>query len=429
MTARFAFYGDDFTGSVDALLQFRRTGLDGLLVTSPDAAMHASDADVVGIAGVARSLPSAELNGEVRPAIAALLELEPDVLQYKVCSTADSSPEIGSIGRVIEIGRALVGTSPVPVLFAQPDFGRYTVFGHHFAAEQGEVYRIDRQPTMASHPITPIRESDMRRHLAMQTALSVGSVPWTAYGTQEAPVAGGPNFGDSDILVMDALTDEHLRQVGFGVLAQVECGRRMFVVGSGGMSRGLGLARGQGHDSPLPTAATPAPDRTLVLSGSASVLTWRQVQAAVSAGFMAVDLFAEDAHGAAVRLIADGHDVVVYSTVPGRNSNATSGQVEAALAAIGTAALRARPATRLVVCGGDTSGNVLRRMGVDSLKIETNPWGMVSLCRAAGAAENLGVGTDVVLKGGQMGHETLFADIRAGVASTASDRPASSATD
>src|SRR5215217_6648936 len=78
---RVAFYGDDFTGSVDALRQL--------------------------------------------------------VVQYKACSTADSSPAVGSLGRVIEVARDVFGPAPVPVLFAQPDFGRFTAFGHHFAAEGG----------------------------------------------------------------------------------------------------------------------------------------------------------------------------------------------------------------------------------------------------------------------------------------------------
>ena len=39
---------------------------------------------------------------------------------YKVCSTFDSSPAIGSIGRAIEIGRAVFGEAPVPLLLGAP---------------------------------------------------------------------------------------------------------------------------------------------------------------------------------------------------------------------------------------------------------------------------------------------------------------------
>ena len=109
------------------------------------------------------------MDAELRPVLAALAALEPRIVQYKACSTADSSPTIGSLGRVIELGREHVSASARAVLFAQPDFGRYTVFGHHFAAEDGIVYRLDRQPTMSTHPSTPMTESDLAVHLARQT--------------------------------------------------------------------------------------------------------------------------------------------------------------------------------------------------------------------------------------------------------------------
>ena len=53
---------------------------------------------------------------------------------YKVCSTFDSSPEVGSIGRAIEVGREVFSSKFVPILAAAPRFGRYTLFGHHFVA-------------------------------------------------------------------------------------------------------------------------------------------------------------------------------------------------------------------------------------------------------------------------------------------------------
>lgn len=414
---RLAFYGDDFTGSVDTLLQLRRTGLDGVLVTSPDAVAGAGDHDVLGIAGVARSLPTAELESEVKPAFTALLALQPHILQYKVCSTADSSPEIGSIGRVIEIGREMMGPAPVPVLFAQPDFGRWTAFSHHFAADHGEVYRIDRQPTMANHPVTPATESDLRLHLAAQTSLRVGGLHWTGYAADtEGRALARDAHQTPDVLVLDALTDAHLRHLGAALARDARAGSTRFVVGSGGISRAYGLGLADlgvtTGGAELPTSASPAPERTLVVSGSASALTWRQVQAAAVAGFETIDLYSDGAHDRALAALANGRDVVVHSTSPGAHRGAASEDIETRLAAIGVAALQRAPRTRLVVCGGDTSGNVLRRMGVVSLHIEANPWGMVSLCRAArrGGAPAF----EVALKGGQMGHENLFDDIRSG---------------
>jgi len=71
-------------------------------------------------------------------------------------------------------------------------------------------------------------------------------------------------------------------------------------------------------------------------------------------------------------------------------------------------------------CGGahtlsdsDTSGNVLRRFGVERLGITARPWGNVVLCHASGPAAHLQK-VELVLKGGQMGHTSLFDDIRLG---------------
>lgn len=416
---RFAFYGDDFTGSVDSLLQFRRTGLDGVLVTSPEAVAGVGEADVVGIAGIARSLLTAELEAEVRPAFESLLALGPQVLQYKACSTADSSPEIGSLGRVIEIGRTLVGTAPVPVLLAQPDFGRYTAFSHHFAADRGEVYRLDRQPTMANHPVTPIAESDMRQHLQAQTDLRIGGMHWPGYVDPDALAAAlDPARDDVDVLVLDALTDEHLTDLGSCLLSTTSRPLIRFALGSGGLSRALGLgvraASGERVETPLHAAGVEAAEEgVLVLSGSASELTWRQVQAAANAGFTAIDLFADGAHDQAVNLASAGGAVVVHSARPDAPRTASSSEIEERLAAMGTATLQQRQ-VRLVVAGGDTSGNVLRRIGIDSLRIRCNPWGIVSLCQGTGTADHLRSGIEVALKGGQMGHENLFDDIRSG---------------
>lgn len=364
---RAAFYGDDFTGSVDALLQFRRAGLSGVLVTGPEIHVPQGDYDVIGIAGVARSLPTQALADEVVPALRRLRDLRPAVVQYKVCSTADSSPEIGSIGRVIELAQDLFPPAPVPIVFAQPDFGRYTFFGHHFARDGDAVYRLDRQPTMTSHPVTPADESDLRLHVARQTALRIGSVHWPDLNPEAL------NRAEAAAVVCDAFTDEHLDRIAAAVLAAEP--RPRFVVSSGGLSGALGRLLAIEDRVPLPASVAAAAGPTLVLNGSRSALTRRQVAAA-------------------------GPDIVVHSSDSADR-----------LAELADAGLRQNPKTRLVLCGGDTSGAVLRQLGVQTLEITSRPWGNVVLCRAS--APQFGA-FEVVVKGGQMGHLDLFDDVKHG---------------
>ena len=57
----------------------------------------------------------------------------------------------------------------IPMVVGDPGMGRFQSFGHLFALAQGEGYRLDRHPTMSKHPVTPMDEADLGRHLAKQT--------------------------------------------------------------------------------------------------------------------------------------------------------------------------------------------------------------------------------------------------------------------
>ncbi|WP_371079435.1 four-carbon acid sugar kinase family protein, partial [Salmonella enterica] len=82
-----------------------------------------------------------------------LAALGAPIVQYKVCSTFDSSPEVGSIGQAIELGVQHTHAHWSPMVVGAPRLQRYQVFGHLYAAAQGEVWRIDRHPTMSRHPV------------------------------------------------------------------------------------------------------------------------------------------------------------------------------------------------------------------------------------------------------------------------------------
>ncbi len=82
---------------------------------------------------------------------AALQQSGAAFVHYKTCSTFDSAPHIGSIGKAIELGRDCFGSHTVPVIVGVPRLGRYQVFGNLFAKSgvERELYRLDRHPTMA----------------------------------------------------------------------------------------------------------------------------------------------------------------------------------------------------------------------------------------------------------------------------------------
>jgi len=410
--AELAYYGDDVTGSVDVLLQFARRGLSGrLFIGVPDRAdlLHAArSVDVVGIAGIARSLATADLDAEVRPALEALRDTRAGIVQYKACSTVDSSPQIGSLGRVLEIGREVFGQAPTPVLFAQPDFGRYTAFGHHFAAEGGTVHRLDRQPTMSTHPSTPIDESDIALLLGRQTPLPIASVPFTGYASS-AVLASSIDGSDAAAVILDALDDSHLALIGDALVSSPAAGPR-FVLGSGGLSRAVALAVPAVERAGASAAASGGP--VLVVSGSRSPASSRQAHAAREAGWLVGPLAFDGTDAAVQDALASGRSVVLTADdadLPAGVEPLTAIARASALAA--STALRAGLTRRVIVCGGDTSSRVVRLLGIHSLSIASHLGGNVVVLRA-GADDPAIDGVELLLKGGQVGDDDLFERVR-----------------
>ncbi|WP_243231728.1 four-carbon acid sugar kinase family protein [Microbacterium sp. CIAB417] len=404
-----AFYGDDFTGSVDALLQFARRGWSGRLFTTlPDAEAlrrAASEVDVVGVAGISRSLDPAAMDAELRPVLEAFADLDPRLVQYKACSTADSSPSVGSLGRVIEIGREVFGDRVVPMLFAQPDFGRYTLFGQHFAAERGTVYRLDRQPTMSQHPSTPMTEAELAVHIGRQTDAPIGAVSMLAYDDLARRLREATSTG----IVLDALTDDHLEAVG---RALGELPSPVFAIGSGGLSHGIAAAAP--GDAPTIPEATATRGPVLVVSGSRSAQTRRQADAAAAAGWL-VRPWALDGSSSpdVLEALRAGRGVVLTSDdadAPGDRPILEA--IADAAASLVREAVAAGATRRVIVCGGDTSSRVTRLLGVDALSIAANPWGNVVILRAHSGGSRID-GLELLLKGGQVGADSLFVDVAA----------------
>src|SRR5206468_649296 len=106
----------------------------------------------VGIAGVARSQSPAWMDAHLPPIFRALAALSAPIAHYKVCSTFDSAPHVGSIGHAIDLAAPLLGGDWHPLFVAAPSIERYQAFGNLFAMVGGVGYRLDRHPTMSRHP-------------------------------------------------------------------------------------------------------------------------------------------------------------------------------------------------------------------------------------------------------------------------------------
>lgn len=455
-SVRLAFYGDDFTGSTDALEVLAFAGLRcALFLKPPTPAMlqRFGHLDAIGLAGDSRGMTPQEMDVALPALLAALAKLAP-IVHYKVCSTFDSSPAIGNIGRVIDIARSCVSDGMVPIVAGNPALGRYCLFGNLFARSgtDGKVYRIDRHPIMSVHPVTPMDEADLSVHLARQASLAIAKFTIAdldkgrdAIDQTLAALARERPEG----VLFDAATPAHLTDIGR--LLDVEAHRRnpLFVVGSSGVEYALTQ---WWEEAKLPTQETsgfntfPGVDRVLAVSGSASTLTAMQIEAAVAAGFAELPVNArqlvDDAHWPAARnevvalavaQLSQGRSVILHTARGpldpriGEMVDALMGQglskaqakheggrtLGLRLGQIARDILARVPLRRLLLSGGDTSSQVTQVLAPDALTIAARLAPGAPLCRMHADAAALD-GLEVALKGGQMGSVNFFDDARRG---------------
>ena len=101
------FYGDDFTGSSAVMEVLAFAGVPTVMfldVPSPELLARLKGIRAFGIAGIARSRNPAWMEAELPRYLAALKALGAPLLHYKTCSTFNSAPDLGSIGKATEIG-------------------------------------------------------------------------------------------------------------------------------------------------------------------------------------------------------------------------------------------------------------------------------------------------------------------------------------
>jgi len=442
-----AWYGDDFTGAAAVMEVLAFAGLPTMLFLDvPTAAQLAlyPDLRAIGIASTARSKSPAWMDRELPFVFEALAALNPAIAHYKICSTLDSSPQIGSIGRAIEIAADRFAPDVVPVLVAAPQMRRYQVFGHLFAGLGDAVYRLDRHPVMARHPVTPMNESDVARHIAKQSdRLDISLL------SLENPASAAPMAEPRDPTRICAVTLDCMDDVSEARVGQFLWGNRArnpFVVGSQGVEYAL-VAHWIKTGALSPAAAPESVCRAkgmVTVSGSVSPTTADQIAWSRANGFACIPfdattacntactdvtaLAAEKARvtQAALRALAQGQDPLIYTAegpddpAVARFKQAAAGNDIAAInETIGTALgevlaeiLHQSGVRRAVVSGGDTSGYATGQLGIFALSAlaPTIPGAALFKAHATGDMD----GIELALKGGQMGSPDYFGWIRDG---------------
>ncbi len=438
-----AYYGDDFTGSTDALDFLCRAGVKTVLfIETPDAEKLSrfKDVQAIGIAGTSRSLTPEAIEKELTQVFSALKQLNPTYIHYKVCSTFDSAPHIGSIGKAIDVGINIFGKQPVPLLVGAPALGRYCAFGNLFArmgiGSSGQIYRLDRHPSMSKHPITPADESDLRLHLSKQTDQKIGLIDITdlenGYETclQKINQLTAEN---NTVILFDALTESHLKLIGKLLEAVKQKKQTLFSVGSSAIEMALGNHLPQQQNQQINTTAGKA-SPILVLSGSCSPVTSGQITYALANGFREISVDTskiiqndntEDLISSytiqATEILKSGKSLIIH-TSKGPNDErlqrsakilkakqkSSAELLGSVLGLIANKILEKISLTRLVIAGGDTSGFAAKAMGVEALEMVVPFVVGAPICKAYTAPDYPANGIEINFKGGQVGAEDYF---------------------
>ena len=293
---KLSFYGDDITGSTDAMEALVLAGVSTVLFLESPTIERVREkfphTQAVGLAGMSRTMTPDEMDATLPGAFTSLKDLGVPVTHYKVCSTFNSSPEIGSIGRATEIGMDVFKSAIVPVAVGAPKLKRFVVFGNHFATLEEQTYRLDRHPVMSKHPITPMDESDLRLHLARQTDKRIGLIDVRHLDGSDADVNSYLQkliSGGTEIVIIDTLSRAHLKKVG-RLLWDLGRQNQTFVVGSSGVEFALTAFWRDENLLPLPQGISVSwSGRQIVaISGSASPWTASQIKWALENGFQGI---------------------------------------------------------------------------------------------------------------------------------------------
>lgn len=430
---RLGAVADDVTGACDLAGRVAEAGLPAtVLLGTPldDVGPRAFAADGSSCAVVALKVRTAPVEAAVAASTQAarfLSQSGATQLYQKYCSTFDSTPT-GNIGPVADALAAVAAEGSRSTMSAitvgtpsTPGAGRTQYQGVLFA----EGVPLAESP-MRDHPLTPMRDSNVVRLLAPQTAAPVTLVRWE--DVRRGATAVAERVGDGHTLV-DALDEDDLDTIAAAVL-QLAAERPVVAAGGAGVATALARiaaaseTRVAGSTRASGAALPPVPPTgRLILAGSASAATRGQIAAfdgerhlldpVELADDPAVLVRVRDALAArrdplAPVLVHVAPDVAAAQRELGAERAANI--IEHALSELAAFAVHELRYSHLLVAGGETSGAVTSRLNISRLRIGVQAAPGVPWAVAASTAGDERRTVAVLLKSGNFGGRTLFTD-------------------
>jgi len=404
---------DDLTGAVELAGMLSARGMRVALVL--DQAPIPSGQDAVVVALPSRVAPVEEARAAFGRAAEALLGAGARRLFFKYCATFDSTPA-GNIGPCADL---LMERTGAPfTLFAPsfPEAERRVFMGHLFVGSQ----LVSNSPKRFD-PLTPMTEPDLVRVLSAQTSRRVGLLPLTVIGQGAEAVArqvAALREAGMSYAIADAVTENDL-----AILAQASWDWTLSTGGSNLAAHYPAIWREKGLLAPA--AATPVPragGHGVVLAGSCSDRTREQVEHfAARHPVLRIDLARmegpeaslREAAGWALPRLGQGPVCVTTAGDPGAVSAAQArlgreGAARAAEDLLGglAQALVEAGARRILVAGGESSGAVIRALGISRLSVAPYVSPGIGLCAAEAP-----VPLALCLKSGKLGPVDMFGTV------------------
>jgi uncharacterized protein YgbK (DUF1537 family) len=321
-------------------------------------------------------------------------------------------------------------SSVVPIVVGAPHLRRYVAFGNLFAADaDGTVVRIDRHP-MSRHPVTPMHEADLRTHLAAQTRMKIGLIDGPALESGNGSEAMATLVAAGHQAVLFDTVDTRTQAAVGELLWSLALQGPLFSASSSGLTAALISAwstLGIVMERPV-GKASPATGPLLVVSGSCSAVTERQLRYAFDHGYHGILLEPAElldsagcgraaAIDAGIQSLSAGQDTMFYTTLGTPAGPVQGEKLGVALGALMREILirssaSGTPVRRVVVCGGDTTSHAMQQLGAYALTWVANLQPGGPLCRVHGDSQLDGL--EIVLKGGQVGTDNFFDIVRGG---------------
>ncbi|WP_419760127.1 3-oxo-tetronate kinase [Acidisoma sp.] len=414
MTLALGVIADDYTGASDLANALATNGLRVVqTIGVPPESLALPDVDAVVVALKSRSIAAAEAVRQSLEADRWLRARGAAHVLFKICSTFDST-DAGNIGPVSDALRDAASGGITLVNPGFPGAGRRVFQGHLFVHDQP----LNESP-LKDHPLNPMHDANLVRVLTRQSRSPVGLVPLQVVEQGADAVRAALAKLPGGAAIVDAVNDQH-----FEVLGQVALDRP---VSTGASGLGIGLARALRRldivtEHVADTNDTPAGRFSAILAGSCSKATLEQIGVAEQQmPVLRLDVEkllagGEEAQAAlswARDKLEDGPVLIASSGTPAevaalqkRHGGAAVGeQIEAALAEI-AAGLVDAGVGRMVVAGGETSGAVVNRLGLQGFRIGAEIAPGVPALRVIGRAH---AGLGIALKSGNFGGPDFFA--------------------